>query len=582
MISFLSQSKNPVSQGSRLDWFLLLIVAGLGLINLPVVFGGDQAFFTLGALEMDQGERLYQDFWDLKQPGIFYFYYLAGKLLGFTNIGIHSFELLALLLFSWQLQTFFRGQFRHGHLASLTPLLTVGFYYCVTGTWHLTQVESLVGMPLFMATMACIRGIQRWHYHAANQAQQSPEHMPRNNSPFRNPWFWAAGVAGGIVLLFKFVLALVLAGIWATLLVWGWLRAPRSRGSTELFAMVQAGLCLSLATAVSLGLGLLPIVQAGAGSIAWETFFGIPPRILSELPQAELSQLFNSMAWFRSHFLPLLVLATWGLFKTLRRGNNPIVLALLAWCLSGFAVLLLQKQAWWDYYYFLLFVPLGLLAAFGLDELDWLWHHQRYPPNLKRRWGQAGAWLCLSLLFVTPLQSLTRKSLWLSQEISDGSQAAISTPIPEHLYRASPEYYLAQMDASLIPSNVLPLEAALTRNSQISNSASSIRPPGAAEQIYVMGNPLIYLLAERGQATALNGWALEFFLPEQWTVLETQLRQAQPQQLFMTSFNEELMAARSPQTLAFITENYKLTSPGKTGNWYSLSPPASGGLTHLP
>ena len=549
------------SLGSRLDWAILLIVAGLGLMHLPVVFGGDQAFFTLGALEMDRGERLYQDFWDLKQPGIFYFYYLGGKLFGFTNIGIHSLELLILLAFSRALQICLQGEFQHRSIASLSPLLTIGFYYCITGTWHLTQVESLVGVPIFIATWACLKGIQHWHKTAMLNANQLIR-----RSQFFNLWFWAAGAAGGIALLFKFVLAIILAAIWATLLLWGVANAPSKRWFTALKSMVQAALCLSLGAAFSLALGLIPIVQTGAGQVAWETFIVLPPRIVSEIPQAELIQLLNGLAWFRSRFFPLLLLASWGLFKNLPRGRNPIVLALLSWCLSGFAVVLLQKQAWWNYYYLLLLVPLGLLAVFGLDEMGWFWN-QWHSQKKSRHWSRPLVCLSLVALFCIPLQLLARKSLWLSQEIRGVSP----NNVVGHLYSANDEYQVAQATA-----NLMPRDAPTVEEGPPGKSCASAEGFNTAEQIYVIGNPLIYLFAERRQATALNGWALEYFLPEQWEALIVQLEQTQPRYVFVTPWDSELMEARSPQTLAFIEAHYTVVNNHHRGKWYSLSSQASG------
>ena len=52
-------------------------MAALASIHLPYPFAGDQALFLLGAAALDRGEVLYVDFWDIKQPGIYLFFWLT-------------------------------------------------------------------------------------------------------------------------------------------------------------------------------------------------------------------------------------------------------------------------------------------------------------------------------------------------------------------------------------------------------------------------------------------------------------------------------------------------------------------------
>jgi hypothetical protein len=44
-------------------------------------------------------------------------------------------------------------------IASLAPLLTVGHYYVVSESWHLTQVEGLVGLPMYLAVVCVDTGV---------------------------------------------------------------------------------------------------------------------------------------------------------------------------------------------------------------------------------------------------------------------------------------------------------------------------------------------------------------------------------------------------------------------------------------
>ena len=136
---------------NRLYVLVLSVIVLIGLIHLPYPFGGDQALFTIGALKISNGAVLYRDFWDLKQPGLYGFYLLAGTLFGFDEVGVHTFELLYMAIFSLVLMKTLRGYYANPSMACLVPLLTVGIYYGVSGQWHLTQLEALVGFPMFLA-----------------------------------------------------------------------------------------------------------------------------------------------------------------------------------------------------------------------------------------------------------------------------------------------------------------------------------------------------------------------------------------------------------------------------------------------
>lgn len=63
---------------NRWDAFALLFVFTLGLANPPQPFAWDQALFAINARVLNDGGALYRDAWDVKQPGIYLFYWLGG------------------------------------------------------------------------------------------------------------------------------------------------------------------------------------------------------------------------------------------------------------------------------------------------------------------------------------------------------------------------------------------------------------------------------------------------------------------------------------------------------------------------
>ncbi len=48
-----------IAKLNKIDFIVLIAIIIIGLIHLPFPFDGDQAFFRLGALEMQQGKVLY-------------------------------------------------------------------------------------------------------------------------------------------------------------------------------------------------------------------------------------------------------------------------------------------------------------------------------------------------------------------------------------------------------------------------------------------------------------------------------------------------------------------------------------------
>ena len=77
-------------------WYVgsLLLIAAFGALKLALPLHRDGATFLWLASQLDRGAVLYTDVWDVKQPGIFIFDYLAGRMFGFSAEGVHLFELL--------------------------------------------------------------------------------------------------------------------------------------------------------------------------------------------------------------------------------------------------------------------------------------------------------------------------------------------------------------------------------------------------------------------------------------------------------------------------------------------------------
>ncbi len=316
-------------------WVLASIVI-LGLLHLPYPFSTDQAQDFEIARQMSRGAVLYLDIWDVRQPMIFYFYEAAGRLFGFTEIGLHLFESLYMVLFAVVLLVLLRPRFRSSVVASVVPLFVVGAYYAgVMHAPHLTQVESLVGLPLFCCLWFSTRSASgRWR-------------------PF------AAGVLGAVCLLFKLMFLPIVLLAWT--MPWLIRRLDPDHPRPELRSAVwlAGGAFLVLA-----GYVVLIASQGALGVVAW-TFFVFPPRAISIVDQPFMKFVRPNL-WFGGCYASLILLAAVRLRGHAWR-RDPLDLGLVGWI--ALAIPLTVIQMWWSYHWYLFLVPFGVLAAEGLDDL---------------------------------------------------------------------------------------------------------------------------------------------------------------------------------------------------------------------
>ena len=145
---------------------------------------------------------------------------------------------------------------------------------------------------------------------------------------------------------------------------------------------------------------------------------------------------------------------------------------LLAWGILGSVVILMQKTSWWSYQFQLLYVPIGLLAALGLDFV--LYHLLRIT-NPKRQ-------------FITNLLVVTVVVLAFNNQLNSLKQGIISSNYTK-LYN----FDYAKDDAAKIMKVIKP-----------------------EETIFICGNPRMYVLTSNLPELSTNGWILEYYLDYQW------------------------------------------------------------------
>jgi len=504
------------------DLGVLLAVLGLGALHLEFPFEWDQAMFTLGARVMDHGGFLYRDFWEQKQPAIYLFYWVVGHLFGYGEHGVHLFELLWWTGFAAVLLATLRREFENAWVSRLAPLFTVGVYYASVTQWHLTQVEGLVALPLWLSLIA-----------AARSGKDGAPPAAR---------LFLSGVAGGVVLLFKLAFLPIVAAFWLVALV----RVARARGAGGVpvaAAAAAGGAALAPAAVVAF------FAAHGQLGALWNATFVEPARLLGAIHGMRLGTLLEGLSWAGFHFGPLLGLAALGLGPWRARAKDALVADLLLWIVLGAGVVLIQRFSWWQYHWLLLLAPLGVLALAGVDLL-WT----TFARGARR--GPAVA-LALGLLFSGHLLALAGKGVMLART------GFASTPARRVAFQRA----------------VSPLYDAFHRDLDAPLEAARAAPAGheAQPMLFVVGNPLYYhVLACTPPLSDAVGLLFETLSREQWTALASRVARTGPQFILVESYYDRQFSGASANAAAFaelLRREYGPGRPTTYGHLYARSRP---------
>jgi len=390
-------------------------------------------------------------------------------------------------------------------------LLTVGVYYLVSYHRQFTQVEGLVGFPLFL----CL-----WLIYQSFNHQGKQRFIP----------LLLSGFMGGIVLIFKLIFLPILLGFWLTILLYSILIKH------ENFKKILVEICLPIF--IGIIFPLLVVVSYFAWfnslSIVYQTFFVYPSQVVANVTFS-ISKLVLGTAWFLKSFLPLVLLATVAVNVSLRKSKNLLTLLFVVWFVFGLGIIFLQIRSLWSYQYLLLFIPTGILATKGLDIL-WQPLKELSSPLIK---------IFVPLLFLLPfLFNLQFKAVALVQNnfaLTEDTRLKYQT--------------VFRKDYTLLRSEVDFLS----------------QPGSLSGEIFVAGDPSIYYLSGRTQATSLNAWSLELFLSEQWPQLLKELDLSKPPYIFISNDYQPLIKKECPKILELIEKKYHILPKSNDGIWYIVT-----------
>jgi len=510
-----------LARWTRLEWATLAVCALLGLLNLWNPFTYDQALFAMGGEHVLNGGLLYRDFWDTKQPGIFWFFALGMRLFGPSEEGVHLLELIWFTAFAAVLIATLRRAFEQRWGASAAALLVVGFYWAVTRDWHQTQPEGLVQFPMFVALWAAIEASR-----AGRRAF---------------PLWLLAGFATGVVGVFKLLLVGLPKLFFLVLLA---VRlADRRPGRSRDVGVAIGGLALGFA--IPVGAMLASLGSQGLLADAWQTWVVFPRWVSTQIPGLPLKPWEATFYWFFEKWSPLLAFAVVGAWTGWRGKQSMLVRLLVLWLAAGFPLLLAQKFSGWQYHLLLFLVPLGLLAARGFDALARPLAELRPPGSPRAR--RALLVTAAVAAFAQPVVSVAIKAAELAKD------RFVSTPAlrTRHLVRASMggAYY------------------------RFAGEGAFLREPGARPgPVFVIGNPLVLWLSGRRSAVPRNGDILfEYHTAEEWGAVARKLEETNTPYVFIEAMHLQALPGLRPRSDALLEElttRYRVIRESEYGSWF--------------
>lgn len=490
----------------------MAVVAAMGLSNLYYPFGPDQAVLTYGAKQMSHGAIYYVDYWDNKQPGLYWFYLLAGRLFGFSESRVHLLELIWMLSFAAVLMATLRGAFRLRWLSAFVPAASIGVYYGIASESELTQLEFLVAFPLFVFVL-CLA----W-------AQRKPRLIP--------VLYFASGLLAGVTVVFKLLLAALCVAVWLVALFYLW----RGLRLSIVTLLVRAVLPASAGVVLVLGAVVLLYVHWGhLDALLW-TAFVYPPKALAIAPLASKSRLLTAAGFFLSGTAPWALFALFAVGAWLRNDRDLMGALMLAWIVAGTGLFLIQRFSWWHYHTLLILLPVGFMAVVGIDRLcAWL--------NAGDRLGLVRQTAVAAIFAVTA-----------------------SAGLAGHLYRKAlplmSEMVLMHRDARTYQTKVGQEYRLMWKGTRFLRAPDALPGP-----VYAFGSAIVHAFTDRPSPHSIPGSAWAFLLPGQIDDILATLDRKQVPYIFIDRNDARLFRMR-PRIAKYLQSKYTRLRRDDSGTWY--------------
>jgi hypothetical protein len=513
--------QTPALRPRTTRWLPVLPVALLSFAMLWWPAFADQELFAATARQMSRGAVYYRDYWDIKQPGIYWFYQF-GDLIGRGSLGAHLLECLLIVVAAvlvtvitadWQLR-------RSVRLAA--PTMVLGPYVVWSYNQGVGQVEGLMNILLITVVAAT------W---------------PVAGARLRPTWAWfVAGLAVGAVVLLK--------------TIYGPLPMIPLLVAAALSLRIDRAATVRRVAAAALG-ALLPVLAAlayfidhGILELALRTTFELPSQVAAMPDTHNASSRGELPRALKNMFSVIGPLAAIGLFTARRRGQLTVAVALAATATA--AMTLSLPQLWTTYRWLMLAAPLGLLAVLGLEwTLSTLQAHTGRPRSAPAR-------RVLALRLVIGL-------------------VAVALTIP--MFRAPAKLVLAGADRPWGLDDVSRIgrnePGPPTTPQRIAATVADQVAPG--DQIYVMGDPAVMTLLHATQGVQIAGWSMPMMPPIVWDELARELDRSRPRLVFVDSRKAwaTVRDGDAAEVFGLLEQQYRVLSSTADGTWYETDDPGS-------
>lgn len=492
---------------------LLLAVASLTVLWWPQF--GDQALFSEGGRVLASGGAYWRDFWDVKQPGIFWLYG-ASEQVGAGVLGVRLAEIAAVIVAGVVVLRLASGWGLHPGVRAVAPLLVLGPSVLSGDANGVGQVEGLLVLPMLL------------QYHGLQRAVAAP------GSRAAVWWACAAGTAAGLVGVLKLLyLPLGVVLLAAAVLE----RGAVQDGGRRLAAWT---LRVSLAWVVGAGLPLAAMVVYAAAHgvlpLAFYSTFVAPGEQLATglFTIPALLGMARTLVLATAVTGPLAAVAIW---TARRSGSSRREVGLVAWLLA--AAVLAAPQLPTTYRGLMLLPPIGLLAVLGLDRLVVL--------TAGRRAGARPELACVAVL----VMALVPLAPGVVRLVAAGSAQGWSL---------SDRVRLAVGDR-IAGSPVVAAAATM----------HDVVPPGTP--LYVLGDPVVYRVLGGRQAIEMNGWGPEIMSPRMWREVVRELDRSRPEWIFVQGEYQSYVDG-VPALVALLRSAYApVPVASANGQWWRTDAP---------
>lgn len=500
--------------------FALAVVSLGAFLHVLLPLDGDQSVFAMAGQTILSGGTIYVDYWDVKQPGIFYFFAAAGALFGFTSWGVHVFELIYWAAVSVAIWYLARTLLANRWLASSIPLVFLATYFGHGHAWHATQVEALVAGPMAIAVLLVCRALSQ------------------GGRP--GLLYFLAGICAGVTFVFKLAMAPVylalFASVWAHLYFAQGVRSPRPYLVS--FLAVVAGTAAVLAPVIAC------FVAAGTFHELYFITFQLPQAVIEEGIPGSVGYIRVAAGLLYMAFALAALSVVIGLHAVLDRGRKPLLYTLtVVAALGGLVSIGLQIYSLWEYHFQLLFMPAAILFVLALDRF-------LAARAAGGRDVRETACVAVVALLGTVLAAQVASADWRP-----------AYDFAKHVVAQGDSYDRFQAEA-------FPRMGELQRIADASGGTA----PG--EPIYVFGDPTLYHVMNATQAVPVPGWYWELMPKALLDETAKDLEEALPRLIFIVDYYHDLAFGNSAAMRDLLTERYRVASELQSGRWYTLAEPA--------